>query len=127
MFARAAFNYGKVGEAVTDEVLENILNAQTAAQPFVYPSGLLEIPMSPISDVGAFRSTRWPLDSFVKTIGRCVEWAIENRSVFDFLAHPSCLVVEDPDFRTIRRICEIVRAEKDRAEIVGLDRIAEGI
>ncbi len=117
--------YGKVGEEVTDEVLANIVNAQKAAQPFVYPTGLVEIPMSPISDVGAFRSTRWPLDSFLKAIRRSVEWAIEHRAVFDFLAHPSCLVIEDPDFRTIRLICELVRASNDHAEIVGLDRIAE--
>ena len=35
------------------------------AQPFVYPSGLVEVPMSPISDVGAFRNGRWPLESFL--------------------------------------------------------------
>lgn len=119
-----AHQYGKVGEAPSEEVLANIVKAQADAQPFVYPSGLIEVPMSPISDVGAFRSTRWPLESFLKAIRLGVEWAIENRAVFDLLTHPSCLVVEDPDFRTIRMICELVRAAGERAEIVTLDRIA---
>jgi hypothetical protein len=33
-------------------------------------------------------------------------------------------VVEDPDCETIRMVCERVKRQKDRAEIVGLDRIA---
>lgn len=118
--------YGKVGEVPTGDIFESIVMAQADAQPFVYPSGLIEVPMSPISDVGAFRSTRWSLDSFLKAIRRGVEWAIENRAVFDLLAHPSCLVVEDPDFRIVRMICDMVRVAGDRAEIVTLDRIAAG-
>lgn len=116
--------YGKVGEVPTPDVFESIVKAQVDAQPFVYPSGLIEVPMSPISDVGAFRSTRWSLDSYLKAIRLAVEWAIENRAVFDLLVHPSCLVVEDPEFKIIRLICDLVRAARDRAEIVTLDRIA---
>jgi len=118
--------YGKVGEVPTADVFESIVKAQAEAQPFVYPSGLIEVPMSPISDVGAFRSTRWSLDSFLKAIRLSVEWAIENRAVFDLLVHPSCLVVEDPEFKIIRLIADLVRAAGDRAEIVTLDRIAAG-
>ena len=116
--------YGKVGEVPTEEVLESVVKAQADAQPFVYPSGLIEVPMSPISDVGAFRSTRWSLDSYLKAIRLAVEWAIENRAVFDLLVHPACVVVEDPEFKIIRLICDLVRAAGDRAEIVTLDRIA---
>lgn len=116
--------YGKVGEKPTDEVLADIVRAQAESQPFVYPTGLVEIPMSPISDVGAFRSTRWTLSSFLAAIRQAVDWSIQNRAVFDFLAHPSCLVVEDPDFQTIRLICEMVRNAGDRAELVSLDKIA---
>lgn len=122
-----AHQYGKVGEVPPAEVFENIVKAQADAQPFVYPSGLIEVPMSPISDVGAFRSTRWSLDAYLKAIRLAVEWAIENRAVFDLLVHPSCLVVEDPDFRITRLICELVRAAGDRAEIVTLDRIAASL
>lgn len=116
--------YGKVGEVPTSDVFESIVKAQAEAQPFVYPGGLIEVPMSPISDVGAFRSTRWSLESYLKAIRLAVEWVIENRAVFDLLVHPSCLVVEDPDFRIVKLICELVRTANDRAEIVTLDRIA---
>ena len=80
----------------TMEVIQSIMDAQRRAQPFAYPNGLVEIPMSPISDVNAFRSNFWKRDYFLKAIRQSVEWAIEKRAVFDFLAHPSCLVVEDP-------------------------------
>lgn len=116
--------YGKVGETPTPDVFASIVKAQADAQPFVYPSGLIEIPMSPISDVGAFRSTRWSLDAYLKAIRLAIEWTIENRAVFDLLVHPSCIVIEDPDFRIVRLICELVRAAEDRAEIVTLDKIA---
>ena len=43
-----------------------------------------------------------------------------RQAVFDFLAHPSCLVVEDPEFRTIERICDLVNEAKGRAEVADL-------
>jgi hypothetical protein len=112
------------GEAPNRETFEGIVKAQALAQPFVYPSGLIEIPMSPISDVNAFRTCRWKLDSFLEAIRLGVEWAIENRATFDFLAHPSCLVVADPEFRTVELIADLVRAAGPRASIVSLDDIA---
>jgi len=118
--------YGQPGKEPTRAVYESIVNAQKQAQPFSYPSGLIDIPMSPISDVGAFRSTFWKLDWFLKATRLSVEWAIANGGVFDFLAHPSCLVVEDPGFETIKLICDLVKDAGDKAEIVGLDQIAEG-
>ena len=81
--------------------------------------------MSPISDIGAFRTGRWKLDSFLTTIRQCVEWAVEQRAVFDFLAHPSCLYVVDPEFKTIDLIADLVASAGDRAAIVNLDTIAE--
>lgn len=115
---------GPVGQPPSDEVLAVIVKAQAEAQPFAYPSGLVEVPMSPISDVGALRSARWPLESFLKAIRLSVEWAVAQRAVFDFLAHPSCLVVEDPDFRAIRLICDLVRGSDNCAEFICLDQIA---
>jgi hypothetical protein len=105
-------------------VWDSILKAQTAAQPFTYPDGLIEVPMSPISDIGAFRGGRWKLEWFLKAIRLGIEWAIERRAVFDFLGHPSCLYVTDPQFRAIDLICDLVRQASDRAAIVGLDRLA---
>ena len=37
------------GESPRAAVFESIVAAQREAQPFVYPSGLIELPMSPIS------------------------------------------------------------------------------
>lgn len=114
---------GKPGEAPGEDVYAGIVAAQRAAQPYRYPNGLVEIPMSPISDVTAFRSNQWKLDQFLKAIGQCVDWAIAERAVFDFLAHPSCLVVEDPEFATIRLICDRVARAGQSAELTDLDRV----
>lgn len=105
-------------------MFENLVAAQASAQPFTYPDGLIEVPMSPISDISAFRTGRWQLDWFLKAVRPAVEWAIENRAVFDFLGHPSCLYVADPEFRTIDLICDLVRKAGKRASIVGLDALA---
>ena len=116
---------GKPKAPPGDEVFESIVKAQQQAQPFVYPTGLVEIPMSPISDVTAFRTHFWKLEYFLKAIRLSVQWAIANGAVFDFLAHPSCMVVEDPKFETIKLICDLVRQAKDKANIVGLSSIAK--
>jgi peptidoglycan/xylan/chitin deacetylase (PgdA/CDA1 family) len=117
----------KPGEEPTPEVFDSIVKAQAAAQPFAYPSGLVEVPMSPISDIGAFRSGRWKLDHFLEAIRRAVAWAIEHRAVFDFLAHPSCLGVIDPGFRAVDLICEMVAKAGDRAALVDLETIARRV
>ena len=44
------------------------MQAQQQAQPFVYPTGLIEVPMSPISDVNALRAT---LEQHVFTCPAC--------------------------------------------------------
>ena len=80
--------------------------------------------MSPISDIGAFRGGRWKLDWFLKAIRLGVEWALEHRAVFDFLGHPSCLYVVDPEFRTLELIVDLVRKAGRRAALVNLDTIA---
>ena len=103
---------------------DEIEKAQAAFQPFVYPSGLVEIPMSPPSDIHAFRNGRWKLDWFLTAIRRGVAWTIEHGAMYDFLSHPSCLGVVDPNFRTIDMICEMVHASKGRARIVGLSEFA---
>lgn len=108
----------------TAAILDGIVAVQAHAQPFAYPDGLIEIPMSPISDIGAFRTGQWQLDWFLRAIRQSVEWAIEHRAVFDFLAHPSCLYVVDPEFKSIDLICELVRKAGDRATIVDLKTIA---
>jgi len=106
------------------KVMAGIVAAQQQAQPFVYPSGLVEIPMSPISDVTAFRTGRWPLEAFLDAIRAGIDWAIERKAVYCFLGHPSCLTVTDPQFRTIDAICSQVRGAGERAALVDLRTVA---
>ena len=47
------------------------------------------------------------------------------QAAYDFLAHPSCLEIEDPKFETIKLICDMVRDAGNKAAIVGLDAIAK--
>lgn len=110
----------------TDSILDAIASAQQASQPFTYPDGLIEIPMSPISDIGAFRTCRWKLDWFLRSVERSVRWAIEYGATFDFLAHPSCLGVMDPEFKTLDLICRLVEESAGRAELTDLNAIAAG-
>jgi hypothetical protein len=109
------------------EIHADIVKAQSEAQPFVYPSGLIEIPMSPISDINAFRSGRWQLKWFLEAIRLAVVWAIEHKAVFDFLAHPSCLGIVDPGFRTLDMICDLVEKSQGQAALVDLDTIAKSV
>jgi hypothetical protein len=116
---------GEAGKEPGRAVFDSIVKAQAQAQPFVYPRGLVEVPMSPISDITAFRGGRWKLDSFLKAIERAVAWTIAHRAVFDFLGHPSCLYVTDPKFQAIDLICDLVKKAGDKAALVDLGTIAE--
>jgi peptidoglycan/xylan/chitin deacetylase (PgdA/CDA1 family) len=107
-----------------DGLRDRIVKAQALAQPFAYPNGLVEVPMSPVSDVSALRAGRWPLDDFLEALRRGVSWAVEHRAAFDFLGHPSCLVVADPKFRAIDLVCDLVERAKGRAALTDLDTIA---
>jgi hypothetical protein len=115
------------GTEPDEAVYADIVAAQSRAQPFRYPSGLIELPMSPISDIGAFRTGRWKLEWFLEAVRRAVTWTIEHGAVFDFLAHPSCLGVVDPEFRTIDLICELVAQSGGRAKLSDLDELAAGV
>jgi hypothetical protein len=115
------------GSAPTTATFEGIVKAQSLAQPFVYPNGLIEIPMSPISDIGAFRNGRWKLGDFLKSTQMNLEWAIHHGAVFDFLAHPAVLSAMDPEFRAIDLICELVKDAGTSARLVNLDVVAEGV
>jgi hypothetical protein len=83
--------------------------------------------MSPISDVTAFRSKRWKLPWFLKAIRLAVEEVIRTQGVFDFLAHPSCLVVEDPQFETIQLLANLVRDAGEKAELADLSQLAASV
>ena len=118
---------GEAGKEPSPSVYDALVKAQEAAQPFAYPRGLIEVPMSPISDIGAFRNGRWKLEWFLKAIRQGVEWAIDNKAAFDFLGHPSCLYVTDPEFRAIDLICAFVKKAESRAALVDLRTIAQRV
>jgi len=101
-----------------------ITQAQKHNQPTVYPSGLVEIPASPMGDVFSFRERRWTLNEFLEMIEQNVRWAIKHRALYDFFSHPSILCIEDPEFRAIELICDLVGRAGDRAAIVDMDTIA---
>jgi peptidoglycan/xylan/chitin deacetylase (PgdA/CDA1 family) len=122
-----AHKMGQPREEPAGEVYDAIVRAQEEAQPFAYPDGLIEVPMSPISDVTAFRSGGWKRSWFLKALRLGVEWAIRKGGVFDCLAHPSCLVVEDPQFEAIQLICDLVKAAGKQAAIVDLNTIARRV
>jgi peptidoglycan/xylan/chitin deacetylase (PgdA/CDA1 family) len=107
------------------DVIQNIVAAQAESQPFRYPSGLIEVPMSPISDIGAFRTGHWPLSWFLTAIRAAVEQTIERRAVFDFLCHPSCLYITDPQFKTIDLILDLVERSGPRASLVDLGTLSK--
>lgn len=117
---------GEPGVQPTQAVISDILGKQAAAQPFRYDDGLVELPMSPISDIGAFRTSRWKVDWFVEVTRQSLLWCIEHRAAFDFLAHPSCLGVVDPEFKTIDMILKTVEQAGAKAELVTLDALAAG-
>jgi peptidoglycan/xylan/chitin deacetylase (PgdA/CDA1 family) len=115
------------GKKPSAKVVAGIVLAQVRAQPFVYPSGLVEVPMSPISDVTAFRTGRWPIESFLDAVRAGVAWAIERKAVYCFLGHPSCLVATDRHFRAIDAICSQVRAAGAGAILADLSTIASRV
>jgi hypothetical protein len=108
-------------------VYEAIVRSQAACQPYQYESGLVEVPMSTISDIHAFRTARWKLADYLKAIEMALDRVIEKRAVFDYLAHPSCLLVTDPAFRALDLICAKVRAAGERAALVDLATVAKQV
>lgn len=117
----------KAGEEPDAAVIASIVRAQAEAQPFRYPGGLVELPMNPISDIGAFRTGRWKLDWFLRVTRAAAEHCIERGLVFDFLAHPSCLGVVDPECRTVEMLCDLVAKHRERAELADLETIAKSV
>ena len=120
-----AHKSGTPKEEPGEAVYADVLRAQAEARPFAYPSGLVEVPMSPVSDVTAFRAHHWKLAWFLKAVRLAVEHAVKTGGVFDFLAHPSCLVVEDPGFEAVKLICDLVKDAGDRAALTDLGAFAE--
>src|SRR5262249_28589607 len=115
------------GTSPNAKVFEALAKSQALCQPFFYRSGLIEIPMSTVSDIHAFRMGRWKPVDYLRALEVALDWVIKQRAVFDFLAHPSCLVATDPDFQAIRLICDRVQKAGKQAALVDLDTIARRV
>ena len=113
------------GGKPTAEIIRGIVESQKAAQPFVYPSGLIEVPASPVTDVVTFRACGWSLADFKQIIRECLDWAIDNRAAFDFTCHPSVSNVVDPGFETLEMVLETIRKAGDRVAVVDLGTLAK--
>jgi peptidoglycan/xylan/chitin deacetylase (PgdA/CDA1 family) len=113
-------------ENPTQADFDAIAAAQHASQPFVYPTGLVEIPMSPIGDVAAFRrkDKKWKVGDYLKMLEASLAWTIEHGGVFDLLTHPSIMMWEDPRFETYDLVCDVVKRSNGKAQIADLDAIA---
>ena len=109
---------------VSDADMNAIVAAQQEMQPFVYPSGLVEVSGYPPTDVHAFRTSRWKLDDFLRVIEKNVRWAIRERAMYKLALHPSIMYVEDPQFKAINLVCDLVNAADGRAAIVDLAAFA---
>ncbi len=106
----------------------SVKEALGRSQPVAYPrTGLYEIPMSPVSDINAFRRGRWPLKRFLEMTRMCVEWTIEHAGVFDLLLHPSCIGVVDPEMRTIEMVCRMVRQSGGKAVLTTLTEVGRQV
>lgn len=114
------------GKPQSGEV-EEILKRLDASQPFVYPSGLVELPMSPPSDVTTMRTGRWKLPAFADAVKRALEWSIAHGKHYDFLAHPSAIGVLDPGFQVVDMIIDTVKRAGPRARLVRLETVVEAV
>ena len=75
----------------------------------------------------AFRRHFWKLSDFLQAVELSVTWAIDTGNLYDFFCHPSCMLVEDPKFETVRLICRLAEQVGNRSEVVELDAIAAGV
>ena len=60
----------------------------------------------------------------IKAVRMALDWVIEHKAAFDFLGHPSCLYVTDPDYRAIELICEQVKKAGPKAAIPAVALLA---
>lgn len=114
-------------ERPTEEVFRSIGAAQADLQPFLYPSGLVELPKCAMMDAAAFRTGRWGLADYMEGVRRGAQWAIDNGGFFQYVAHSSILVEMDPEFRTFGMLCDMAKEAGDRAELVTLDQVADSL
>ena len=109
------------------DVFQRAAEIQAKHQPYFYPTGLLEIPNSPMSDVSAFRGGDWTVDEFCQAQEAGIQWAIDHGGIYNWTGHPSILYVKDPEFQAIEHMCDVVNKSGGKAAIVGRDVVAQRV
>jgi len=122
-FARVAS--GPAGSRPDAKLFEAIKASQALTQPFIYPSGLVEIPKGAVGDVGAFRTSLWGLGDYLESVRSGVEWAIENGGFYGFAAHSSVLAMRDPEFKVYQLIFDLAKQAGDRVDFLTMDQVAD--
>ena len=114
-------------ERASEKLFEAVVASQPTTQPYLYPSGIVEIPKSALPDIQAFRLGRWGLGDFMEANRRAAQWAIENAGVFTFTVHSSVQVSVDPEFKTFEMLCDMVKKSADRVELATPDQVADRV
>ncbi|MEY4938474.1 MAG: hypothetical protein RIQ93_209 [Verrucomicrobiota bacterium] len=114
-------------ERASEEIFRAVVESQAKTQPYIYPSGLVELPKAALSDISAFRTGRWGFGDYLEATRRAAQWCIEHGAVFDFTVHSSVQVVVDPEFKVFEMLCDLVAKAPDRAELVTLDQMADRV
>lgn len=94
-------------------------------QPYRYPTGLLEVPMTGISDIWAFRNQKISLDEFIALTSHGLRVAAEAGGCYSALMHPQVMAARDPDRQAIRALLDL--AGSLDAEVVTNDQIADRV
>ena len=115
------------GQQPSRQLLESVVDVLPGAQPAVYDSGLIEIPMSPPTDIIAFRVANWTLENYLLSIQLGVEKAIREKLVYVHLFHLGSIAPSDPEFRSIDLLCKLVGDAGDQAKLVTGDQIADSL
>jgi peptidoglycan/xylan/chitin deacetylase (PgdA/CDA1 family) len=114
----------ELGAQGSEQALQAIVAAQKETQPFVYPSGLIEIPRSVPADASLFRAARWSLSSYLEAVRRTLDWTVENRGLYHYVCHPALLSIEDPDMKIMDILCDTVRRHAGQATLADLNQVA---
>lgn len=114
-------------ERASEDIFASAVASQEKTQPYIYPSGLVEIPKSALSDIAAFRTGRWGLGDFIEVTRRCAQWAIEHGQVYSFTVHSSVQVVVDPQFKVFEMLLDLVKRADGRVEFATFDQIADRV
>lgn len=106
--------------------LKEAFNKSTSAlQPYYYPSGLLEIPLSGITDVVAWRGYGPDLGEWLEMLVSGVDYAHEHGLIFMLTTHPAVLAAIDPECQTVDVVLRHALEKEGGVWLPDMEEIAE--